>query len=161
MEVQVGMLRADMVKNTRDGPPDAGIEAFHRIDVDSVADIFVAGMLHGLMLGKTLTNGHERFRLIAHQMGMGFDLRFSCTFGGTQRKSGHDRGTRASGRSAGRDVIRSLHHGHDRGFLRIRLTFPAPSRRRVIRPLSGSSTEMEMVDLHRAGKHILPRHHQT
>ena len=47
MEIQVGMLRADMVKDAGDRPPHAGIETFHRIDVDRVANIFVAGMLHG------------------------------------------------------------------------------------------------------------------
>lgn len=40
-------------------------------------------MFHGLMLGKALTNGHERVRLIAHQMGgVGFDLRFDGTLPG-------------------------------------------------------------------------------
>ena len=160
MEIQVGMLRADMVKNARDRPPDAGIETLHRIDVDSVANIFVAGMLHGLMFGKALADGHECLRLITHQMRVGSDLCFNRTFGSAQRKTGHDRGTRVTGRSAGRDVGRPLHHRHDRRFLRIRLTFPAPSRRWVIRPLSGTSPEMEMVDLNRAVEHVFPRHHQ-
>ncbi|BCG97600.1 hypothetical protein MesoLj131a_64640 [Mesorhizobium sp. 131-2-1] len=64
MEIQVGMLRADMVKDAGDRPPHAGIETLHLIDVDRVAKIFVAGMLHGLMLGKTLAYGHECLRLI-------------------------------------------------------------------------------------------------
>jgi hypothetical protein len=38
-------------------------------------------MLHGLVLGEALANGHERLGLIAHQMGVGFDLCFNRTFG--------------------------------------------------------------------------------
>lgn len=39
MEIQVGMLRADMMKDAGDGTADAGVEALHRIDVDGVANI--------------------------------------------------------------------------------------------------------------------------
>lgn len=84
MEIQVGMLWADMVKDSGDRPPDPGIETLHGIDVNSVANIFVAGMLHGLMLGKTLAYGHECLRLVTHQMRVGFDLCFDRTFGRTQ-----------------------------------------------------------------------------
>lgn len=78
------MLRADMVEDSRDRSPNAGIETLHRIDVDGVANIFVAGMLHGFMLGKALTNGDEGLRLITHQMRVRLDLCFDRTFGRTQ-----------------------------------------------------------------------------
>lgn len=58
------------------------------------------------MFGKTLADSHECLRLITHQMRVGFDLYFNRTFGSTQRKTGHDRGTCVTGRSAGRDVGR-------------------------------------------------------
>lgn len=49
VEIQVGMLRADMMKNPGDGTADAGVEALHRIDVDGVANILTTGMFHGLV----------------------------------------------------------------------------------------------------------------
>ncbi|EHK54653.1 hypothetical protein MAXJ12_23877 [Mesorhizobium alhagi CCNWXJ12-2] len=68
MEIQVGMLRADMVEETpRDRAPDAGIETLDRIEVDGVANIFVAGMPHGFMLGKALTSDDEGLRFITPQ----------------------------------------------------------------------------------------------
>src|SRR5437879_1255709 len=80
VEIQVGMLRADMMKDAGDGTADAGVEALHRIDVDGVTNILTTGMLHGLVLGKALTNGHECFPLVAHQMSARFDLRFNDAF---------------------------------------------------------------------------------
>ncbi|GLS10227.1 hypothetical protein GCM10007864_38580 [Sinorhizobium fredii] len=70
------MLRADMMKDAGNCAADAGIETFDRIDMDGVANVFAAGMLHGVMPGIVLAKGYERCRLIAHQAGMGFDLRF-------------------------------------------------------------------------------------
>lgn len=52
VEIQVGMLRVDMMKDAGDGTADAGVEALHRIDVDGVANILTTGMFHGLVLGK-------------------------------------------------------------------------------------------------------------
>ena len=39
VEIQVGMLRADMMKDAGDGTADAGVEALHRIDVDGAPNI--------------------------------------------------------------------------------------------------------------------------
>ncbi|KSV91469.1 hypothetical protein N181_31035 [Sinorhizobium fredii USDA 205] len=67
VEIQVGMLRADVMKDAGNCAADAGIEPFDRIDMDGVAKVFAAGMLHGVTLGIVFANGHERLRLIAHQ----------------------------------------------------------------------------------------------
>ncbi len=70
------MLRADMMKDARNCAADAGIETFDRIDMNGVANVLAAGMLHGVMPGIVLAKGYERGRLIAHQAGIGVDLRF-------------------------------------------------------------------------------------
>lgn len=161
MEIQVGMPRANVMKDAGNCAPDARIETLDRIDVNGVPNVFAAGVLHGLMRGEALANGHERLRLVAHQTGMGFDLRFDSALCCTQRKTGDDRGTRVTGRRARRDAIRSLHHCHDRRLLRIRLTFPAASRRWIVWMLSGLPTEMEMVNLDRTIEHVLACRHET
>ncbi|KSV83634.1 hypothetical protein N184_34585 [Sinorhizobium sp. GL28] len=81
MEIQVGVLRADMMKDTGNRAADAGIETFDRIDMNGVTNVFAAGMLHSVMPGIVLAKGYERCRLIAHQIGVGVDLRF----GGARR----------------------------------------------------------------------------
>lgn len=67
VEIKIRMLRADVVKDLGNRAANTRIEPFYRIEVDSVANIFAAGVLYGLMPGETLTNGHERLRLVAHQ----------------------------------------------------------------------------------------------
>lgn len=60
MEIQVGMLRADMMKDAGNCATDAGIETFDRIDMNGVPNVFAAGMLHGIMAGIALAKGYER-----------------------------------------------------------------------------------------------------
>ena len=60
MEIQVGVLRADMMKDAGNCATDAGIETFDRIDMNGIANVFAAGMLHSVMLGIVLTKGYER-----------------------------------------------------------------------------------------------------
>lgn len=40
VEIQVGKLRADVMKSAGDSSPDPSIEPFNRIDVDGIPDIF-------------------------------------------------------------------------------------------------------------------------
>lgn len=73
------MLWADMMKDAGDGAADARVETFGRIHVDRVANIFAAGMLHGLVLGETLTNG-QAFHSSLIKWASQFDLRFHDAF---------------------------------------------------------------------------------
>jgi len=45
VEIKVGVLRADMMKDAGNCAADAGIETFDRIDMDGVPNVFAAGML--------------------------------------------------------------------------------------------------------------------
>lgn len=159
MEIQVSMLRSDMVKDAGDRPPDAGIETLPRIDVDRVANIFVAGMLHGLMLGKTLAIAMNAFAssLIKCEW---VSICISIARSAARNERPVTTAARVSPAGAGRDVGRPLHHPHDRRFRRIRLIFPAPSRRWVIRPLSGTSPRWKWSISTVPSSMFSRRHHQ-
>src|SRR5690606_28027726 len=79
VEIEIGMLRTDMMKHAGDGAADPGIEAFHRIDVNRIANILATGMVHRLMICKAFTDRHECLRFIAHQPRIRVDLRFGRT----------------------------------------------------------------------------------
>src|SRR6516165_2662312 len=69
VEIEVGMLGADMMKDTGHRALHPQIEALDRIGVNRATNIFAPRMLNGLVLGETLTNRDKRPPLIAHQVG--------------------------------------------------------------------------------------------
>src|SRR5262245_54809954 len=74
VEIEVGMLGTDVMKDTGHRALHPQIEALDRIGVNRAANIFAPPMLNGLVCGETLTNRDKRLPLVAHQVGPRVDL---------------------------------------------------------------------------------------
>src|ERR1700761_9342877 len=60
VEIEVGMLGADVMKDASHRALHPQIEALDRVGVNRATNIFAAPMLNGLVRGKTLTDRNER-----------------------------------------------------------------------------------------------------
>ena len=71
VEIEIGMLRADVVENTSHRPANSGIEPFGGVGVNRAAGVLAFGMLDRVVAGEILSDGDEGFPVIAHQMRFG------------------------------------------------------------------------------------------
>src|SRR5271166_2130867 len=157
MEIEVGMLWADVMKDPGHRALHPQIEAFGGIGVNRAADIFAARMLNGLVRGEVLTDSDKRLPLVAHQVGGGFDLFLENAFDFIHREIGDHRG---SGIACGRAFYRRagpLYYHQGRALGGLAQTLATAPRRRLVSPLLWPATEIELVDFDRAAERVLAR----
>src|SRR5215471_13271935 len=81
VEIEVGMLGTDVMKDASHRALHPQIEALDRVGVNRATNLFAAPMLNGLVRGKTLTDRNECLPpLVAHQVGPRVDLFFEHAF---------------------------------------------------------------------------------
>src|SRR6516165_10742737 len=149
VEIEVGMLGTDVMKDTGHRALHPEIKALDRVGVNRATNIFAASMLHRLVRGKTLTNCDECLPLVAHQVGPWVDLFLEHAFDFIHREIGDHRGPGIAGRRALRSCTGALQ------------TLATTTRRRLVRLLLLPSAEKEFVDLDRAAEWVLARQHQA
>ena len=71
VEIEVGMLGADVMKDPGHRALHPQIEALDRVGVNRATHIFAPRMLNGLVRGEILTDSNKRLPLVAHQAGIG------------------------------------------------------------------------------------------
>jgi hypothetical protein len=109
VEIEIGMLRADMVKHASDRASDTRIEALCRIGVNVTPHVFLARVLNGAVSGEILAGGDKRFPLVTHQMGFGRDLFFKDPIGLALGKIGDNGGTGIARRRTNDNRVRPLY----------------------------------------------------
>src|SRR6516225_6046018 len=108
VEIEVGMLGTDVMKDTGHRALHPEIKALDRVGVNRATNIFAASMLHRLVRGKTLTNCDECLPLVAHQVGPWVDLFLEHAFDFIHREIGDHRGPGIAGRRARSADLASL-----------------------------------------------------
>src|SRR5215471_13879731 len=73
VEIEVGMLGTDVMKDAGHRTLHPQIEALDRVGVNRATNIFAAPMLNGLVRGKTLTDRNECLPLVANRWALGSD----------------------------------------------------------------------------------------
>lgn len=56
VEIEIRVLRTDMMTHAGHCAADPGIEALHRIDVNRITNVLATGMVYGLMIRKAFTD---------------------------------------------------------------------------------------------------------
>ena len=161
VEIEVGMLGADVMKDTGHRALYPQIKALDRVGVNPPANIFAAPMLNGLVRGEVLADSDKRLPFVAHQVGRGFDLFLEHAFDFIRREIGDHCGPGIAGRGAPRGRVGPLHHRQDWLLRGPPQTFATAAWRRLVDPLLRPSAEKELVDLDRAAERVLARQHQA
>src|SRR5271163_2701637 len=117
VEIEVGMLGADVMKDAGHRALHPEIEALDRVGMNRAANIFAAPMLNGLVCGEVLADSDKRLPFVAHQVGRRLDLFLEHAFDLIHREIGDYRGPGIAGR---RDRVARM--------VRIDAVTPTPSR---------------------------------
>lgn len=158
VEIQVGVVRADVVEHPSDGPADAVVEALGRIRMDGATDILAFRVTDRVMGGEGFADREEGFPFVAHQVGRKVDglaqhpARF--TFG----QIGDDTSSCVPSRRAGFGMARPLNDRENRRLRCPWLPFAPPPRARAISALSWSAADIELVDFDGAAELLLTGH---
>jgi hypothetical protein len=110
VEIEVGMLGADVVKDASRCPLHPEIEPLDRVGVNRIANILAARMLNGLVRGEVLTDSDKRLPLVAHQVSSGLDVFLEHAFDFIHREIGNHRGPGIAGGRAPRGCAGPLYH---------------------------------------------------
>ena len=162
VEIEVGMLGADVMKDASHRALHPQIEALDRVGVNRAANIFAARMLNGLMRSETLADSDKRFPLIAHQVNPGVDLFFEHAFDFIHREIGDDRGTGITGQSVPCTVALGRCTTARTGrFVVRRRPFATTAWRWLVGSLFRPATKKELVDFDGAAERVLARQHQA
>src|SRR5271170_626426 len=161
VEIEVGMLGADVVKDTGHRALHSEIEALDRIGVNRATNIFAPCMLNGLVCGEVLADSDKRLPLVAHQVSAGLDVFIEHAFDFIHREIGDYRSPGIAGRCAPRGCAGPLYHRQDRALRGAPQTFATAARRRFVGPLLRPSAEKELVDLDCAAERVLAGQHQA
>jgi hypothetical protein len=69
VEVQVRLVRHDVMNDAHDGTAHAIVEAFSRVGMNGTAHIFAGRGANRVVVGKVSADRHKRLPLVSHQMG--------------------------------------------------------------------------------------------
>src|SRR5271155_1690088 len=161
VEIEVGMLGADVMKDAGHRALHPQIEALDRVGVNPTANIFAAPMLNGLVRGEVMADSEKRLPLVAHQVSAGLDVFIENAFDFIHREIGDYCGPGIAGWRAPRGCVGPLHHHQDRLLCGPSQTFATAARRRFASALLWPSAEKELINLDRPAERVLARQHQA
>jgi hypothetical protein len=156
IELQIGVVWADVVEDTGDGAANAVIEALGRIGMDGAADIFAFRVTDSVMGDEGFANRQEGFPFVAHQMGGkvdGLAPHPACLAFG---QISDDTGSCVPGWRTFFSLIRPLNDGENRRLRCPWMPLAAPAWPRAIGILAWSAADLELVDFNRASELALP-----